>query len=692
VRRQLAAWGCEELTDAAVLCVSELVTNAVIHTRTPLSLTLRWAPPRLRVELYDRSRSAAIGARTLAAVGGHVGDGEGEEPVSQATSGRGLLIIAALAATVGETIEDDGKTVWFELEAGREAGAGPAVIVQQPGSINGDHSDRLPTVRLLGVPVGIAVASDDHLIELTRELSLDRSSPLAARLLGALADADGCFPFDEDWREQLRAARVFGNPRLDIEFRVDAERLAALRRVAAHLDEAEDVMRSGGLLTLPPPVPVGRYRHWVLEEIAGQLAGARPEPPPQTLRPPDRAPGKLTGSSADDGGFLDLNDPVQLIARLRRERAVVETLQRVGKVVTSRLTMPEVVQVAVDAAIEVTPAAFGVFEPGFRADGTCLFADTATDLGGVPVRSYLAVPVVLHSGEVVGGLLLGHHEPGRFGAADARLVEGIAGYAAIAIENARLYEAAQQELEARRQLLEERAHVAATLQASLVPPDFPVIPGLAVAGCYRPGASDVGGDFYDVFPVRGRYWGFILGDVCGKGPAAAAKTALARYTLRTAAMLERRPADVLGVLNDALLQRGEAESFCSAVYARLRAVQSGVAGELVVAGHPRPLVRRASGEVERLETGGALLGIFEGDIAKRVPLSLAPGDMLVLYTDGVTEARRSGELFGEDRLVETLAGAGPTVEDAVRAVEEAITAFGDHQRADDVAILAIAAV
>ena len=692
VRRQLAAWGCEDLTEAAVLCVSELVTNAVIHTRTPLSLTMRWSPPRLRVELYDRSRSAAIGARTLAAVGGHVGDGEGGEATSQATSGRGLLIVAALSATVGETIEDDGKTVWFELEAGRGADAGPAVIIQQPGSSNGHDTARLPTVRLLRVPVGIAVASDDHLIEVTRELSLDPGSPLATRLLGALAEAGGCFPFDEDERERLRAAQVFGNPRLDIEFRVDGDRLAALRRVAALLDEAEDVMRSGGMLTLAPPVAVGRYRHWILEEIASQLAGARPEPPPETLRPPDRVPGNLNGSPADDGAFLDVSDPVQMIARLRRERAVVETLQRVGKIVTSRLTMPEVLQVAVDAAIEVTPAAFGVFEPGFGAERTCLFADTAADLGGTPVRSYLAVPVVLHSGEVVGGLLLGHQDPGRFGSEDARLVEGIAGYAAIAIENARLYEGAQQELEARRQLLEERAHVAATLQASLVPPDFPVIPGLVVAGCYRPGRSDVGGDFYDVFPVRGRYWGFILGDVCGKGPAAAAKTALARYTLRTAAMLERRPADVLGVLNDALLERGEPESFCSAIYARLRAIQTGASGELVVAGHPRPLVRRASGEVERLETGGALLGILEGDVAKRVPLSLAPGDMLVLYTDGVTEARRKGELFGEDRLVETIAAAGPSVDDVVRAVEEAITAFGDHDRADDVAILAVAAV
>src|SRR5581483_381465 len=348
-----------------------------------------------------------------------------------------------------------------------------------------------------------------------------------------------------------------------VELSADLDRLAALRRVADLLDEAEDAMRANRLLTLPAPVPVRRFRRWVVEEIAAQLAGAAPGPPPATLSSPAR-PATPSGSDPDDDGtFVDVGDPVQLIARLRRELGV------------------------------------------------------------------------------------------------------------------------------RKRLLEERAHVAETLQASLLPPELPAIPGLAVAGRYRPGGADVGGDFYDVFPLRGRHWGFIIGDVCGKGPGAAAKTALARYTLRTAAMLERRPADVLAVLNDALLQRAEPESFCSALFARLRRAGSGASGELFVAGHPRPLLRRASGEVERLDSGGALLGIMEGDVARRVPLSLGPGDVLLVYTDGVTEARRGPELFGEDRLVDVLAKAGSSVDDVAAAVEDAVLDFGDHARADDVALLAI---
>ncbi|HEU5449511.1 MAG TPA: PP2C family protein-serine/threonine phosphatase, partial [Acidimicrobiia bacterium] len=411
----------------------------------------------------------------------------------------------------------------------------------------------------------LAAASDDHLSDLTRELTLDPSAPLADRLLDALAQAAGWFPYDADARERVRTAVVFGNPRIDIALHADVNWLAALRRVADLLDEAEDAMRANRLLTLPPPAPVRRFRRWAVEEIAAQLAGAPPTPPPAVLvLPATPAMDHDVDVDGDDGrGVLDLRDPVHLIARLRRE------------------------------------------------------------------------------------------------------------------------------LIARKQLLEERAHVAETLQESLVPSRLPEIPGLVLAGRYRPGAADVGGDFYDVFPLRGPHWGFIIGDVCGKGPKAAAKTALARYTLRTAAMLEHRPADVLEVLNDALLQRGEPESFCSAVFARLRPGSAGASGELVVAGHPRPLLRRASGEVERLETGGALLGIMDGDVTLRIPLLLDPGDVLVLYTDGVTEARRGGELFGEDRLVGVVADAGGSAEEVAVAIESAVDAFGDHDRADDVAILAI---
>ena len=582
VRRQLRSWGCEELVDAAVLGVSELVTNAVVHTRDAVDLRLTWSEPRLRIELRDRSRSAAIGARTVASVGGHAPVEDGEGSVPESTSGRGLLIVASMAATVGERIELDGKTVWFELDAGRRDGAGPAAIVQQsldgPAGAAPLESETARVVRLRDVPVTVAVASDDHLNDLTRELSLDATGPLAQSLLRAIAEIGGSFPYDTEWRERVRAARVFGNPRLDVEVRVDPERLAVLQGIVRLLDEAEAAMRSGLFLALPPPPTVRTFRRWAVEEMAAQLAGQPPGCPPDALTTP---------------------------ARIAGARTVEDLLEAV--------------------------------------------TDAAHSLRATSDADHAAQAEVLERG----------------------------------------LDRLRRELEVRNRLLEEQSQVAAVLQASLRPETLPVIPGVAVTGRYRPGAAEVGGDFYDVFPLPGGYWGFIIGDVCGKGAPAAAKTALARHTLRTAAMLEEDPAVVLRTLNEALLQRGETESFCSALFARLCPEPGGARGEVAVAGHPRPLVRRASGDVERLAGGGALLGIVDDEVASGVPLVLRTGDVLVLYTDGVTEARRGHALFGEDRLVEVVAGAGGSVEDVARAVEDAVTAFGDDDRADDVALLLI---
>ena len=153
--------------------------------------------------------------------------------------------------------------------------------------------------------------------------------------------------------------------------------------------------------------------------------------------------------------------------------------------------------------------------------------------GHLPVRSYLAVPVITSEGEVAGGLFFGHPEPGMFSSDDERMVEGIAAQSAIAIENARLYQ--------------ERTRTAQTLQRALLPPHLPQIAGLELAAGYRAAGegNEVGGDFYDVFPQGDGSWVLVVGDVCGKGPQAAAVTALARYTLRAHAVAGLRPSYML---------------------------------------------------------------------------------------------------------------------------------------------------
>jgi sigma-B regulation protein RsbU (phosphoserine phosphatase) len=199
---------------------------------------------------------------------------------------------------------------------------------------------------------------------------------------------------------------------------------------------------------------------------------------------------------------------------------------------------------------------------------------------------------------------------------------------------------------------ERRAReLAETLQASLIPPALPRIPDLDVGGAYRPaGAGDeVGGDFYDVFETSRDRWSIVIGDVCGKGAGAAVVTALSRYTLRAAAMNVREPCRVLQILNDALL-RDRSDRFCTASYVCAERTDGGYHLEVASAGHPLPIRVSANGMTEELGRPGNPLGLFDNPVLYDTRVDLVDGDVVALYTDGVTEARRDDDFFGEERL------------------------------------------
>jgi sigma-B regulation protein RsbU (phosphoserine phosphatase) len=238
-----------------------------------------------------------------------------------------------------------------------------------------------------------------------------------------------------------------------------------------------------------------------------------------------------------------------------------------------------------------------------------------------------------------------------------------------------------------REASERYAEIARTLQASLLPPALPHIAGAEVAAIYRSGFDglEVGGDFYDLFDLGDGRWVVVLGDVMGKGPRAAATTALARYTIRAAAMRSGEPAEVLRVLNEAL-HRDDPERFCTAAVC---VIETGLPGRLSVCsgGHLPPLLRRGQ-EVKMLEASGTLLGPFPEWQGSMVTTELVRGDLLLLYSDGLVEARRGQEQFGLGRLVEAVAatvGLGP--DPTVQAVAEAAWQFSTGS-SDDVAILA----
>jgi serine phosphatase RsbU (regulator of sigma subunit) len=200
--------------------------------------------------------------------------------------------------------------------------------------------------------------------------------------------------------------------------------------------------------------------------------------------------------------------------------------------------------------------------------------------------------------------------------------------------------------------------IAQTLQGSLLPPSLPEIPGLELAARFNAAGDgiEVGGDFYDVFRAGEDEWCMVIGDVCGKGPEAAALTALTRYTIRAGALHERHPSRVLGLLNEAMLEQRHDGRFATVLYLRL-IVGPGGRVRVVAAsgGHPLPLLLRADGRVDAVGAGGTLLGVIENPVLPDAEVVLDPGDTLVLYTDGVIEVRSGGkEIFGAEELTSLL--------------------------------------
>ncbi|MEV0675382.1 SpoIIE family protein phosphatase [Actinosynnema sp. NPDC050436] len=238
--------------------------------------------------------------------------------------------------------------------------------------------------------------------------------------------------------------------------------------------------------------------------------------------------------------------------------------------------------------------------------------------------------------------------------------------------------------------------LASTLQRTLLPPVLMTVPGMEVAAYYHPASVDeVGGDFYDLFPLTGDTWGFFLGDVSGKGAEAAVVTSLARYTLRAASVYDAEPVGVLDNLNTVLLQQysGGGTRFCTVIYGSLVPDHTGCAITLVSGGHPPAVVIRADGAAEFLHTeGGMLVGAVPGAKFTEVSVRLAAGDTLLLYSDGLTEARPAGtggERYSEEELLDFLAESrAGTASEVIDALTALLTGFGDGVE-DDTALLAL---
>jgi serine phosphatase RsbU (regulator of sigma subunit) len=261
-------------------------------------------------------------------------------------------------------------------------------------------------------------------------------------------------------------------------------------------------------------------------------------------------------------------------------------------------------------------------------------------LRDLQLRSAIVVPLRGPHGPI-GVLVLVYAESGRrYSQADLTFVEELAQTASMALENARLHR--------------ERSHIAQTLQNSLLPPELPDIPGVEVAVRYRPAGEGnlVGGDFYDLFDVGRNSWAVALGDVCGKGPEAAALTGLVRHTIRSGASRQQKPSKVLELVNRQIMQ-SDGGRFCTVTLGTVQRSNGDLNVTVSCGGHPPPLVVRP-GSVKAADCAGTLLGVFAEPELGDSPVRLEAGDAIIFYTDGVVERfERDGEA-GDARLVALL--------------------------------------
>ncbi|MEU1130529.1 SpoIIE family protein phosphatase [Streptomyces sp. NPDC005900] len=331
-------------------------------------------------------------------------------------------------------------------------------------------------------------------------------------------------------------------------------------------------------------------------------------------------------------------------------------------------------EAAHQAALRTSMRSLGLGESPTLGSGIGTTLSTASAVGGETV----VLPLVARN-RVIGMLTLGKPSDEHFRQEILELAEDLSRRAALALDNARLYS--------------ERTAISQSLQRSLLPPGLPQIPGVEVEVIYRAAGegNEVGGDFYDLFPIRDGAYGFAIGDVCGTGPEAAAVTGLARHALRLLAREGFGGPAVLERLNAAILDEGARSRFLTLLYGELWPQEDGSAVlKIVCAGHPLPLRLRQDGTVEPFAEPQPLLGVMDDLELYEETMTLDPGDVLLCVTDGVTERREGTRMLGDDGLADVLTTCTGLTAGAVAArIMRAVERFASDAPSDDMAILAM---
>jgi PAS domain S-box-containing protein len=299
-------------------------------------------------------------------------------------------------------------------------------------------------------------------------------------------------------------------------------------------------------------------------------------------------------------------------------------------------------------------------------------------LSAIGATAVILVPMIGAAGTIGAITLVSSGEDRRLSAEDLPLAERLARRAGTAVENARLYT--------------ERTRIAHTLQKALLPESLPEIPGVEVVAryCAAGELNDVGGDFYDVFDHRPDRWMLVIGDVCGKGPRAAGVTALARHTLRAAAMSEQSPEEMLATLHLALRRQPVGADLCTVCLVTLEHTTGNPRLTVALAGHPPPLLVKANGETSLVGEHGTLLGVLDPIDVGLAQIEIGPGDTLLLYTDGLPDAGVAGAQLGEAGMIELCSTAAREgLQEMLEHIERAAVDHAEGSLRDDLALLGV---
>ena len=299
-------------------------------------------------------------------------------------------------------------------------------------------------------------------------------------------------------------------------------------------------------------------------------------------------------------------------------------------------------------------------------------------LSSVGATAVIIVPMIGAAGPIGAITLVSEASNHQLSEADLGVAERLARRAGTAVEHARLYT--------------ERARIAHTLQQALLPEALPEIPGAEIKSryCAAGELNEVGGDFYDVLYHGAERWMLMIGDVCGKGPRAAGVTALARHTLRAAAISGQTAGQMLGTLHRALRLQPPGADLCTVCLITLERTPQRARLKVALAGHPPPLLIDADGHARPIGAPGTLLGVLDEVEIVEQGAELRPGETLLLYTDGVPEAGRSSEQLGEDGLIELCRQAPSLGLDALlERIEHVALERASGSLRDDLALLAL---